>query len=61
MLLKELNTLELCGSVLLDEYSLQVKESDLLDYIESTKKFWDEMTERAYSDDDTIIEALKEK
>ncbi|HHY08262.1 MAG TPA: hypothetical protein GX530_07025 [Corynebacteriales bacterium] len=54
-------TLKLSGSVLLDEYSLQVKESDLLDYLKATKNFWDEMPERAFSDADTIIEAFKKK
>lgn len=40
--------LELNGSVLLDPYSLNVKESDLLEYIQATKEFWEEMPERAY-------------
>lgn len=40
--------LELNGSVLLDPYSLNVAESDLLDYITATKKFWEEMPERAF-------------
>lgn len=53
---KETDTLDLCGSVLLDEYSLQISEHDLYAYIEATKKFWDEMPERAYSDTKTIIE-----
>lgn len=55
------DTLELSGSVLLDEYSLQVKESDLFGYVKATKSFWDEMPERAYSDAETIIEAFKDK
>lgn len=52
---KETDTLELFGSVLLDEYSLQVAERDLYIYIEAAKEFWDEMPERAYSDTETII------
>lgn len=55
------DTLELSGSVLLDEYSLQVKESDLFSYLKATKSFWDEMPERAYSDVETIIKAFEEK
>jgi hypothetical protein len=53
---KETDTLDLCGSVLLDEYSLQISEGDLYTYIEATKNFWDEMPERAYSDTEAIIE-----
>ncbi len=53
---KETDTLDLCGSVLLDEYSLKISEDDLYAYIEATKKFWDEMPERAYSNTETIIE-----
>ena len=55
---KETDTLDLYGSVLLDEYSLQISEDDLYAYIEATKKFWDEMPERAYSNTETIIEEL---
>ncbi|MGB4018095.1 MAG: hypothetical protein WBK78_01195, partial [Syntrophomonadaceae bacterium] len=55
------DTLALSDSVLLDEYSLQVKESDLFDYLAATKNFWDEMPERAFSDANKIIEALKDK
>lgn len=40
--------LEINGSVLLDPYSLNVKETDLQEYINATKEFWDEMPERAY-------------
>jgi len=49
------DTLKLYGSVLLDDYSLQVYEKDLYGYIEATKNFWDEMPERVYSDTDRII------
>jgi hypothetical protein len=58
---KETDTLELYGAVLLDEYSLQVSEEDLYTYIEATKKFWDEMPERAYSDTETLIEEFKKQ
>lgn len=58
---KEIDTLELCGSVLLDEYSLQVSEGDLYPYIEAAKEFWDEMPERAYSDTETLIEEFKKQ
>ena len=57
----ETDILELHGAVLLDSYSLQVKESDLYDYIKATKNFWDEMPERAYSDTETIISAIEKK
>lgn len=57
--IKEKDTLKLYGTVLLDEYSLQVKESDLHDYIAATRQFWDEMPERAWSDVDTIIKAFE--
>ena len=53
--------MELCGSVLLDEYSLQVSEGDLYSYIEAAKEFWDEMPERAYSDTETLIEEFKKQ
>ncbi|AST57750.1 hypothetical protein Thert_01756 [Thermoanaerobacterium thermosaccharolyticum] len=53
--IKGTDTLELYGAVLLDEYSLQVNESDLFEYINAVKSFWDEMPERAFSDVDTII------
>jgi hypothetical protein len=55
------DTLELYGSTLLHENSLQVSEQDLYTYIEATKKFWDEMPERAYSDTELIIEELKKR
>lgn len=55
------DTLELNGSVLLDEYSLQVKESDLFNYVKATKSFWDEMPESAFSDVETIIKAFEDK
>lgn len=53
--------LELHGAVLLDSYSLQVKESDLYEYIKATKNFWDEMPERAYSDTETLISIIEKK
>ncbi len=43
-----LDILELNGAVLLDPYSLNVEESDLFDYIQATKDFWEEMPERAF-------------
>lgn len=49
------DTLDLSGSVLLNEYSLQVKEKDLYEYIEATKHFWNEMPERAYCDDTKVL------
>ncbi len=53
------DTLKFSGSVLLENYSLQVSEKDLYAYIEATKNFWDEMPERAYSDTEKIIEEFK--
>jgi hypothetical protein len=53
------DTLELSGSVLLDNYSLQVCEIDLYAYIDAAKTFWDEMPERAYSNTEKIIKAFK--
>jgi hypothetical protein len=55
------DTLELYGAVLLDPHSLQVKESDLYDYIKATKQFWDEMPERAHSDTETIRSAFEKE
>lgn len=52
------DTLKLHGSVLIDIDTLNVKESDLFEYINATKGFWDEMPERAYSDTDSIIKVL---
>ncbi|GAH00512.1 unnamed protein product, partial [marine sediment metagenome] len=49
---------EFAEAVLLDENSLQVKESDLNVYIKAIKSFWDEMPERAYSDVNTIVDEL---
>lgn len=60
-IINEIDILELHGAVLLDSYSLQVKESDLYDYIKATKNFWDEMPERAYSDTETIISIFQNK
>lgn len=59
--LKNTDTLELHESVLLDEYSLQVEESDFNDYIRATKEFWDEMPERAYANIDNVLEKLNSK
>lgn len=50
--------LEFNGAVLLDGYTLKVKENDLLAYVDATKAFWDEMPERAFSDADTILRKL---
>jgi hypothetical protein len=58
---KETDTLELCGAVLLDEYSLQVSEDDLNAYIEAAKKFWDEMPERAYSDTEIVVKEFEKQ
>lgn len=58
--IKGTDTLQLAGAVLLDSYSLQVKEKDLNDYLEATKNFWSEMPEKAYSDIETIIHAFEE-
>ncbi|SYX86924.1 hypothetical protein [Paenibacillus alvei] len=52
------DTLELLGSVLLDGYTLKVKDDDFLDYVNSTISFWDEMPERAYADIDSVLEAI---
>lgn len=60
-LIGETETVELEGTVLLNPYALQVEESDLLEYVEAAKAFWDEMPERAYADADVIIEALAGK
>ncbi len=59
--LEDTDTLELHESVLLDEYSLQVEESDFYDYIRATKEFWDEMPERAYADVAGVLEKLNNK
>ena len=56
--LEDTDTLELHESVLLDEYSLQVEESDFYDYIRATKEFWDEMPERAYANIESVLEKL---
>lgn len=37
------DSLKLNGAVLLDDFSLQVEERDLVNYIYSTKSFWNEM------------------
>lgn len=60
-LLKEADTLQLAGAVLLDSNSLQIKEEDFNNYIATTKSFWDEMPNEAYSDVDTIIQAFEKK
>ncbi|MEK4086086.1 hypothetical protein [Psychrobacillus sp. FSL K6-1415] len=59
--LKGTDTLELAGSVLLDSYSLNVKEDDFAKYVTSTEAFWEGMPERAFSDTDSIINAFKKK
>jgi len=56
---KETDTLELYEAVLLDQYSLNVSENDLYNYIEATNKFWDEMPERAYSDTETLVKEFE--
>lgn len=56
--ISEIDTLKLKGAVLLDGYSLNVKEQDFLDYVEATQSFWDEMPERAFSDVDTIMSEI---
>jgi hypothetical protein len=56
-----IDVLKLHGAVLLDSFSLQVKEGDLYDYIKATKNFWDEMPERAYSNTEIIISAFENK
>lgn len=53
------DTLKLHGSVLIDIDTLNVKESDLFEYVNATKDFWDEMPERAYSNTDSIIKVLE--
>ncbi len=55
------DTLEMHGSVLIDAGSINVKESDLFEYINATRNFWDEMPERAYSDTEIIIKGLEKK
>jgi hypothetical protein len=57
----EIDSLEMGGSVLLDQYSLQVNEQDLYTYINATRDFWDEMPERAYANVDIVIETLNSK
>ena len=56
---KETDTLELYEAVLLDQYSLNVSENDLYNYIEATNKFWDEMPERAYSDTEALVKEFE--
>lgn len=57
-IIKGTDTLELAGAVLLDSYSLMVKEQDFRSYIVATELFWDEMPERAFSDVNSIISVL---
>ncbi|WP_339299953.1 hypothetical protein MKY92_07515 [Paenibacillus sp. FSL R5-0623] len=52
------DTLEILGSVLLEGYILRVNENDLIEYVNATISFWDEMPERAYADIDLVLEAL---
>jgi hypothetical protein len=60
-IIKGTDTLELAGAVLLDSYSLKVEEQDFKNYVETTKMFWNEMPESAYSDVNSIITALNNK
>jgi hypothetical protein len=60
-IIKGTDTLELAGAVLLDSYSLMVEEQDFENYVETTKMFWSEMPECAYSDVNSIITALNKK
>lgn len=55
------DTLELAGAVLLDSYSLMVKEQDFESYVRATEMFWDEMPERAFSNVNTLISVLNKK
>jgi hypothetical protein len=56
------DTLELNdGAVLLSEYSLQVKESDLQKYIQATQEFWDEMPDRAYAEINDVLGYLNHR
>jgi hypothetical protein len=55
------DTLDFHGAVLLEGYTLKVKESDLLSYVDATKSFWDEMPERAFSDTEAIMNELKKQ
>ena len=50
---KPMDILEVNDSVLLDPYSLNVKETDLFDYIKATQGFWGEMPDRAFYDFET--------
>lgn len=50
--------LKLRGSILLEEISLQVKESDFFEYVEATIAFWDEMPERAFADEELLYTEL---
>ena len=54
----KVDTLELEGSVLLEDNVLQVTESDLHKYISATKSFWDEMPEYVYADITKILAEL---
>jgi hypothetical protein len=49
------------GSVLIVAGSLNVKESDLFEYVNATRNFWDEMPERAYSDTEIIMKEFEKK
>jgi hypothetical protein len=59
--LSDTDILELHGAVLLDDYSLQVNEKDLKDYIDILINFWDEMPEIGYSEFQIIIDELNKK
>lgn len=56
-----MDTLELKGAVLLDGYSLQVKEADFYEYLKATRNFWDEMPERAYADIEAILNVFEKQ
>jgi hypothetical protein len=56
-----IDVLDLHGSVLLDDYSLQVNEKDLYAYIDAVKIFWDEMPERAFSESQIILDELNKQ
>jgi hypothetical protein len=55
---EEFDVLEFYGSVLLDENTLKVNETDFVEYVEATISFWGEMPERAFADIDLVIKEL---
>jgi hypothetical protein len=48
------DTLLLYGSVLLNEYAINVYENDLYFYMDAVKSFWDEMPDKGYSNVEDI-------